>query len=180
MTQQILSRHGNGDWGVKRRLIAALATPGTNRDNPTATTLLFIVPGHSSPVGARGFGREYNQTALVLYRPSIYGGGRYDTIWLDKGRITRETLHKHAYQIDTAFGVEIAHTLKPHETVWVEEFGIPKGVYWSSEGSNFYSASGRKGKGIPFYEHWKDRKDQFPQAAPLDGLQKALKALLDE
>lgn len=164
MTQQTISRHGNGDWGVKRRLIAAIATPGTSRDNPTSATMLFIVPGHSSAVGARGFGREYNQTALVLLRPSIYGGGRYDTVWLAKGRITRETLRQNADKIDAAFGAEIAETLDPGATLWIEEYGIPKDVYWSDEGGNFYSTVTKKGMGIPFYEHWKGRKDKFPQA----------------
>lgn len=42
---------------------------------------------------------------------------------------------------------------------------IPKGVYWSEQGSNFYSLNGggRPGMGLDFYERWAHRRAEFPQ-----------------
>lgn len=123
MTQQILSRHGEGDWGAKRRLIAALYTPGVMRDEAQYTTKLFVVPGHTAPHGARGFGRDYHPAALVLRAPSRTRRGSYDTIWLDKGRVSKATLAKHADKINAAFGFDIVSRLDPSKTLWVNEQG---------------------------------------------------------
>lgn len=123
MTQQILSRHGEGDWGVKRRLIAALMKPGVSRDTASSTTKLFIVPGHSAAHGARGFGRDYHQASLVLMTPSKTRGYGYDTNWLAKGRISQATLAEHADKINAAFGFDIVSRLHPSKTLWVNAAG---------------------------------------------------------
>ncbi|AFU88245.1 hypothetical protein CcrColossus_gp375 [Caulobacter phage CcrColossus] len=124
MTQQIIPRHGNGDWGVKRRLIAALHRPGIYRDDPTSTVMLFIVPGHTMAHGARGFGRDYVQAQLILRAPSRFKMlGGFDTCWLEKGRITQASIAKHADKINEAFGFEIASRLHPSKTLWVNQNG---------------------------------------------------------
>lgn len=122
MAQQILSRSDRGrDWGGRRRLIAALAKPGVDRKAPTLTTMLFIVEGHSAPVGARGFGREYHPSGLFLETPTPQRA-RYasDHVRLASGRISKATLKQHVLAIDAAFGQEIAHTLDPRTTTWIE------------------------------------------------------------
>lgn len=38
---------------------------------------------------------------------------------------------------------------------------LPPGVYWSSEGDNFYGPE-KKGMGSAFYNQWYPRRDEFP------------------
>jgi hypothetical protein len=40
---------------------------------------------------------------------------------------------------------------------------IPDHVYWSREAGNFYDSHTNRGMGIPFYDRWQARKDDFPE-----------------
>lgn len=49
------------------------------------------------------------------------------------------------------------------DTYWPPRAAIPPGVYWGSDGGNFYSLETRQGMGQPFYARWCDRRREFPQ-----------------
>lgn len=122
--QIVLPRHSGGtDYGANRRLIAALYRPGVDRREPVGTTMLFVNEGHSAPVGGRGFGREYLPTALVLVHNCLWGGS-YVSDYLERGRITKATIAKHAATINKAFSTNIAGYLDPRTTTWVLENGM--------------------------------------------------------
>lgn len=63
---ETLTRHDPGiDWGGKRRVVARSAD---------GRTRLFICQGHTAPVGARGFGRDYHPMRVVLWAAKSWNG----------------------------------------------------------------------------------------------------------
>src|SRR5690606_30522001 len=89
---------GNGgiDFGAKRRVLAK---------NKEGSRLLWISQGHYASQGARGFGRSYIPTSLVLQAPkdrSAYTLG----VSIADGRITKTKLLELGDRIDEFFGTD--------------------------------------------------------------------------
>lgn len=112
MSQIIRPPYERGvNWGAPRRMIAV------SRDMKTQ---LFIRGGLKLAVGARGFGREYHPTALVLVSAGMFGQSSKN---LATGRISAKSLTEHAAEIDSKFGNGVTAGLDLKKTIRVNPDG---------------------------------------------------------
>jgi hypothetical protein len=92
----ILGRHADRgiDFGGNRRVIARKIVGGN------IVCQLHVIEGHSSPNGARGFGRKYEPSRLLIQR-AVFA----DHLYLTKGRVGTRVLLENADVIDAEFGI---------------------------------------------------------------------------
>lgn len=83
-----------------------------------------------------------------------------------KGNIADENPGQAHYVMVRFMGTDFATPCHPTELYYYKRLGaVPAGVYWSREAGNFYDTRTNKGMGVPFYEKWQKRKDDFPEKA---------------